>query len=118
MSETSQDVTGLGIAVAISLAVVIYLRPHLRTMLIDLCGTRDRAAFWLAFSNVALALFPLLFAIYRWPDPTEPGPVVRTVGLQVGAAIGGLLATMISLGIVLGMFISGRDHRAVTLPRE
>ena len=105
MTETVQYLSGLGIAVVVSLAVVIYLRPHLRALLIELCGTAERTGFWVAFSNVALCLFPLLFAIYRWPDPYEPTLPVRELGMQVGASIGGLLAAMITMALVLGVFI-------------
>lgn len=106
MTETTQYLTGLGITFLMTAAVVVYLRPHLRTILTELCGTRERAAFWVAFSNVALCLSPLLFAIYYAPDRFEPGPPVRQLGAQIGAAIGGLLAAVVLLGIVIGRSIA------------
>lgn len=116
MTEATQYLTGLGISVVISLAVVIYLRPHLRAILVELCGTVERAAFWVAFSNVALCLFPMIFAIYRWPDEPGRGLLVRELGMQVGAAIGGLLAAVIVLGLVLGTFIG--KTQAASLQRN
>jgi len=106
MTETTQYLAGLSFTFAMSVAVVIYLRPHLRTILGELCGTRERAAFWVAFSNVALCLSPLLFAIYYAPDRFEPGPAVRQLGAQVGAAVAGLLAAVVILGIVIAKSIA------------
>jgi hypothetical protein len=106
MTETTQYLAGLGVSVAISLAVVIYMRPHLRTILTELCGTRERAAFWVAFSNVTLCLSPLLFAIRQWPERPEADPPVSQLGGQIGAAIGGLLVAVVALGIVIGKFVN------------
>ena len=106
MTETTQYLTGLGVTFLMSAAVVIYLRPHLRTILIELCGARERAAFWVAFSNVALCLSPLLFAIFYSPDRFEPGLPIRQLGAQIGAAIAGLLAAVVLLGIVIGRSIA------------
>ena len=72
MTETTQYLTGLGMSLVISFVVVIYLRPHLRAILVELCGTAERAAFWVAFTNIAVCLFPLVFAIYRWPQIQKP----------------------------------------------
>jgi len=105
-------------SLAISLVVVVYLRPHLCAILVELCGTVERAAFWVAFTNIAVCLFPLVFAIYGWPQIQEPRLAVHELGTQVGAALIGLLAAVITLGIVLSMSIAARDRRTATLPRE
>ena len=69
MSASSLFLVGIGITLLMSLTVVIYLMNPLRKILTELCGTRERADFWLAFSNVALMLTPLIFAASRTPDP-------------------------------------------------
>jgi len=42
------------VTLVISLAVVIYFRPYLERILVDLCGTQDRAQFWVVFSSILL----------------------------------------------------------------
>jgi hypothetical protein len=58
---------GLGISIIIAFLLVLYLRPHLHKLLVDLCGTTERANFWAAFSNIALLLAPSIFALSYYP---------------------------------------------------
>lgn len=108
MNTTRVFLTGVGTALAVSLLTVASLRPHLRRILIDLCGTEERASFWAAFSNVALVLMPLIFAMqYR----SETGPetsLVLEMGAQLKWALIGLVASVLVLGLVVSMFIPRR----------
>jgi hypothetical protein len=108
MSITQIFLVGAGTTVAISFAAVVYLRPHLRRILVDLCGTEERAGFWTAFSNVTLVLMPLIFAMQYRPEtgPTTSG--VLEVGAELKWALIGLVASVLVLGLVLSMFIPRR----------
>ena len=88
-----------------ALAVVAYLRTPLYGILVDLCGTRDRAAFWIAFSNVTLALLPLIFAMQYTPEVKAGKSVVLEVAAQLKWAMAGLLSAVVVLGWVLSRFI-------------
>jgi hypothetical protein len=59
MSSVAIYVATLVVTMIASLAVVLVLRASLHRLLVDLCGTENRAAFWTAFSTVALVLAPL-----------------------------------------------------------
>lgn len=63
MNLTTAFLTDLGLVVLTCVGIVAYLSKRLRALLIELCGTAERASFWLAFSNVALVLVPLIFAM-------------------------------------------------------
>jgi len=54
-------------------------------MLEELCGNRERAEFWTVFSNVTVALVPVIFAMQYQPEPGARAlfEVLRTV--EVGA---------------------------------
>lgn len=95
---------GIAIALAFSLAVVVYLRRRLRTILIDLCGTEDRAGFWTAFSNVTLVLVPLICALFERP---ESGRVLDlfAVASQIQWALIGLVAALALVGLVISVYI-------------
>lgn len=68
--------------VVLFMGLVSYLKAHLKNLLVELCGTEERASFWLAFSNVTLVLVPLIFALDYQP---EFGPARNFVGLSIEA---------------------------------
>jgi len=96
---------GLTATLVTSFAIVAYLRAPLRSILVELCGTRERAAFWVAFSNVTLGLFPLIFAMQYTPELKPGSPVVFEVAAQLKWALAGLLSAVAVLGWVLSRFI-------------
>jgi len=59
MTPVTVFLVGILITAATSAAVVWYLKPSLQGILIDLCGTPERAAFWTAFSNVTIGVAAL-----------------------------------------------------------
>jgi hypothetical protein len=105
MSNASLFVCALGATVLASLLVVFYLHSHLRAILIDLCGTADRARFWAAFTNVAFLLVPSIFAL-NYSSEFGPRSPVLQIAAQLKAALIGLVATVLVVGFVLGRFIS------------
>ena len=73
MNEIAIYLTGLGITATISFLIVIYFKPYLRKILLELNGDKERPAnFWVAYTTIILMLVPLIFAIWVVPnDPTE-----------------------------------------------
>lgn len=108
MNITRIFLAGAGTAVAISFAAVVYLRPHLKRILVDLCGTEERASFWTAFSNLALVLMPLIFAMHYRPETGPETSPVLEIGAQLKWALIGLVASVLALGLVVSMFIPRR----------
>jgi len=51
----------------ISFSMIYLLRPLLREVLVDICGTRARAEFWVMFTQLMLIISPLLIVIYFAP---------------------------------------------------
>ena len=103
MSASILFLVGIGITLSMSLTTVIYLMNPLRKILTELCGTRERADFWLAFSNVALILTPLIFAA-SFPPDLRGNPVIE-IATQLKWAFIGLLTAMILIGFVISRFI-------------
>ena len=116
MSDTVIFVVGLGITLVVTLAVVVYLRPHLRKILIDLCGTEERGDFWTAFSNVTIVLVPVICAMFSPPQSSEGRAAFFEINSQLKWALIGLVGTVVLLGLVISRFIprqklSDGDHR-------
>src|SRR5207248_463511 len=68
MSPAVAFLLDLALAAFLFVGFVAFVKKQLRTLLIELCGTTERASFWLAFSNVALVLVPLIFALDYKPE--------------------------------------------------
>ena len=97
---------GLGLTLIATFAIVAYLRSPLHNILVELCGTRERAAFWVSFSNVTITLVPLIFAMQYTPDLKAAGSTaVLELAAQLKWALAGLLFAVLVLGWVLRGFI-------------
>jgi hypothetical protein len=81
-----------------------YLRPYLKKVLIDLCGTVDRAQFWTAFSNILLIGLPLIFAFNYRPESTNIEELFFSLAGKISGNLGGLLVALIGIGIIVSFF--------------
>jgi len=84
--------------------IVGYLRPHLKKVLIDLCGTEERALFWTAFSNILLIGLPLIFALNYRPEFTNSEYLFFNLAGQLSDNLGGLLLALVCVGIIVSFF--------------
>ena len=84
--------------------IVGYLRPHLKKVLIDLCGTEDRAQFWTVFSNVLLIGMPMIFSLNYRPEASNIEELFFNVASKLSGNLGGLLFAMIGIGIIVSFF--------------
>ena len=109
---------GLAATLVTSLAIVAYLRVPLHSILVELCGTGERAAFWVAFSNVTLALLPLIFAMAYAPELKGRNPAVLEVAAQLRWALAGLLGAVVVLGWVLSRFIRRQSTGSTIQPNH
>lgn len=51
----------------ISVSLIYLLKPLLLEVLVDICGTRPRAEFWVMFTQLMLIISPLLIVIFFAP---------------------------------------------------
>ena len=104
MSEATIFLVGVGLTATAAALVVWYLRPHLYSILVDLCGTTERARFWMAFSNVTLLLVPVVFAMSCRPGGNDVSVVFRVTS-QLRWSLIGFVVLVIALGLVISRFI-------------
>jgi uncharacterized membrane protein YhaH (DUF805 family) len=105
MTPTTVFLCDVGIAAFLSVGIVAYIKKHLRTLLIELCGTTERANFWLAFSNVTLVLVPLIFALDYKPEFGPDKTAIFEITTQLKYALIGFVVTLGSLALILFRFI-------------
>jgi hypothetical protein len=109
MSPVILFIVGVAAAASLAIGVVAYLKPHLQAVLVDLCGTEVRAAFWTAFSTIAIACTPIMFALHYRPSEVSAASAVFEIGTQLEWALAGLLLSVLLLAIVLAKFIPPRE---------
>ena len=68
MSEISLFLLGVGFSSLFGIAVVVYIRKPLRTILLDLCGTEGRAQFWTQITVLSFVLMTALMSLSYQPD--------------------------------------------------
>jgi hypothetical protein len=116
MSLTIAFLSDVAFAAITSLGIVVYVKKHLRLLLIELCGTAERANSWLVFSNVTLVLVPVIFALdYK----LELGPdknLVLEMAAQLKYALIGFVITFNALAIVMFRFIPRNRINEVSAP--
>jgi hypothetical protein len=105
MSPMAVFASDLTLTVLVCAGIVLYVAKHLRSLLIELCGTAERANFWLAFSNVSLVLVPLIFALDCKPEFGPDRLVAFEMAAQLKYALIGFVATLASLAVILLWFI-------------
>jgi predicted permease len=116
MNGISIFVIGLASTMIVAVFAIGYLQPHLKAILTDLCGTKERAAFWTAFSNVTLFLTPVIFALHFRPSDGSTTALVYGLSDQIAAALLGFVAAIVMLGFVVGRFIA--RERMTPQPRQ
>ena len=97
-------ISGLAISAALAAGMVRYLEKPLHFLLMDLCGTEQRARFWTTYAKVMLLAFPLLLAAVYVPGPKSSWNFFVLIE-QVRAALLAILAGGGVLGAVLGRII-------------
>jgi hypothetical protein len=106
MSPVIAFIVGLAMTMGGVFLVLLYLRNPLQVILIDLCGTGERARFWTAFSNITLFLVPLVLALDHRPAPNGIQSSVFIISEQIESSIYGLIAALVIVGVVLSWHIS------------
>ena len=106
MSASVVFICGLAITLLVSVAVVVYVRSPLQQILIQLCGSQERAAFWAAFSSVAVSIIPVIFAIQAHPDTGSRAPAIFDLADELKWGLAGLVLTLTVMAWVIGRFIA------------
>ena len=71
MMSSVLSVVQIAIPVLLGLMVATYLRGVTLRLLVDLCGTEDRAQFWVRSAAVVFVSAPLMFVLIGARNPLE-----------------------------------------------
>ena len=88
----------------ISLLTFWYLRPFLRRILIDLCGSEERAQFWTAFSSIVLIGLPILFALMYQPSSQAGVELFFELTRRISGNLISLMFALVGIGLIVSFF--------------
>ncbi len=112
MTNAQVFLIGCSLTALTCAGTLVYLKNSLRALLVELCGTPDRARFWLAFSNVALVLVLLIFTLSSEPEIGPGRTALFELAAEFKNALIGLLLALFGLALVLVSFIRGSRPNA------
>ena len=104
MNTILSFVIEVSLTLLIAALLVNYLRPFLWKILVDLCGTEERARFWTAFSNILLIGLPAIFALNFRPIASGPEGLFFEIAGKLSANLGGFLLALIGVGFIVSFF--------------
>lgn len=83
MMSSMLSVVQIAIPLVFGLLVAAYLRGVTLRLLVDLCGTEDRAQFWVRAAAVVFVSAPLMFVLVGARNPLECTVVDAGCAVQV-----------------------------------
>ncbi len=99
-------VSGAVLTAIVAFSVMVYVQRPLRKILGELCGTDERAHFWVVFSNVTVILSAVMASLQYHPEPGINSPAVIEVASQLKWGLVGLGVALLILGRTLTKSIS------------
>lgn len=107
----------IALCLGISFILIALLRPLLRDVLTDTCGTEKRADFWVMFTQLMLIISPLLVVIYFAPiTPFAQLDVAYELKKTLFRTLLGDFSALSAIGWVIWKSISSPYNQA--MPRS
>lgn len=107
MNTIFSFLTELALTLVILVLIVRYLHPFLRKVLIDLCGTEERAQFWTVFSHILLIGLPLIIALNYQPEARDAEELFFEIAGKLSGNLGGFLFALVGVGLMVSFFAWG-----------
>jgi hypothetical protein len=104
MNDIAAFALNLLLTLLITIFAIGYLAPSLFRILVDLCGTEDRARFWLTFSKMLLVGMPAVMALGYRPTLGIADPWYFGLAQELSRGLMTLLVVVVGLGLVITFF--------------
>ncbi len=103
MSEITLFTLGIGLSCLFGIGAAVYIRKPLHILLVDLCGTEDRARFWTQITLLSYVLMTALMSLSYQPD--EILAPYYYLGGHLGRTLTGLLLITGFMTLTVSRFI-------------
>ncbi|MBI5965938.1 MAG: hypothetical protein HY863_20865 [Chloroflexi bacterium] len=81
-----------------------YMRPFLNRILVDLCGTEERAQFWTVFSSILLVGFPVLISLMHRPEASNAEDLFFELTKRTSGNVVSFMVTLVGIGVIVSFF--------------
>ncbi len=88
----------------LSAGLAAYVRPTLRRVLVDLCGTDERAHFWTVFANIMLVALPVIFGMGFAPESGSFEQGFFAITGQLRWNLLGFVLSLVAIGGAVSFF--------------
>lgn len=106
--ETSLFLLTLLLPIVITISILAYIRPILRQVLIDLCGTATRAEFWMRCATMLAVLAALILTLIFISDGEQMTLMHRLSRILLWSLVGAFIGIVViarSIGKSMMAFI-------------
>jgi len=104
MNALSSYLIDLALTLIIAALLTFALRNALSRVLLDLCGTPERAHFWLQFSTIMLIAMPVVIGLGFTPEADGGRALFFETGQQLGHNLMGYLFALTITGGFISIF--------------
>lgn len=104
MDALSSYVIDLALTFATAALLTLALRNALSRVLLDLCGTQERARFWTQFATIMLVAMPIVIGLGYSPDAESGRLLFFETGRQLGRNLMGYLFALAITGGFISIF--------------
>ncbi len=104
MSQISSYLVSLTATLIISILLTLILRGSLHNVLVDLCGTKERANFWTMFSMIMLIAMPMVVGMGYTPESTQGNDLFFEMMRQLRGNFFGYLFALAVIGGFISVF--------------
>ncbi len=108
MSPLSLFLIELGICGVSSALVVAFLTRPLRRLLLDACGTSERANFWVVYSDVMIFIAPLVTAVIFGKSSDVYTPTLPFYKAALGSSLFGIFVALATIGLMVARLLPRR----------
>lgn len=113
MTQVGAFIVGTLLSFAVALGVLLLLRARLTAILTELCEHEDRGRFWVAMVNLTVTLSATLLSMTAGHPPAPVQAPFWSVVHQLEYALGGMIASLVVLAIVIGKSITRFEERTL-----
>jgi hypothetical protein len=114
MSPLSLFLVEVGIAVSSSTLVVAFLTGPLRRLLVDACGSDERANFWVAYSDAMIFIAPLVATVVFGKSSDLYAPTLPFYKAALGSALFGIFVALAAVGLQVARILPRRVDTKAT----
>lgn len=94
----------VGLTVLVCASITGYLRPSLKSILVELCKTEERARFWAVFSDILLIGLPFIIALGFRPEASTLEESMFEIFGRLSGNLAGYLFALVGIGLIVSFF--------------